>query len=78
MKQAIVTYVENGFKDGATARIGYRKEHTNRRWYFETAKINKDGTIDSLITERGISITQVLGFVKEMKKSGYKFKYELI
>ena len=39
MKQAIVTYVENGFKDGATARNGYRKERNNERWYFETAKI---------------------------------------
>lgn len=78
MKQAIVTYIENGFKDGATSRIGYRKEHNNKRWYFEIAKINKDGTTDVLMTERGISLEQVLDCIKAMKELGHAFKYELI
>lgn len=78
MKQAILWYKDHGFTDGCTSRIGYRKEHTNDRWYFEVAKIHTDGLCEVLSRSRGYSLEEVLSFTKGIKEQGYTMTYELI
>ena len=74
---SIMHYSENGFTDGASSKVGFMRGANDNTWYFTVIKLYENGEELPIMRMAYLSIVDVVNMLKELKKEGWGFKYEM-